>query len=115
MDLFDKFGEEPCFTRYQRFRKFHKENPTIYKLFREFAISAYERGHRSHFGARMIGERIRWYTNVDTTDKQYKINDHYWPYYARLLALTDLRFSDFFEMRGGGADVDDLTLVTECS
>jgi len=101
-------------TRYERFRDFHRANPQVFKLFREFAISAYERGHRSRFGARMLGERIRWYTSVETSDQQYKINDHYWPYYARLLALSDLRFAEFFENRGGGSDVDDLTLIREC-
>ena len=102
--------------RYRRFRKFHRENPRVFELFAHFAAQAKERGRREYFGARMIGERIRWYTAVEvTTEDEYKLNDHYWPYYARLLMLTDERFAGFFQRRDARFDVDDATLVRECA
>ena len=96
LELFDKASRE----RFQRWAKFHRENPKVWILFRKFARQAHERGNRSHFGARMIGERIRWYTQVETNDPEYKVNDHHWPYYARLLMLLEPeQFIDFFELR----------------
>lgn len=103
--------QEP--TRYERFHRFHRENPEVYSLFARYAQEALAAGRS--VGARSIGERIRWHTAVETvSDDGYKVNDHYWPYYASLLALTDGRFAEFFTCRGGGSDVTDEQLVREC-
>ena len=116
MPLFDPPAPppHPTATTYQRFREFHRANPAVFAHFKRYADQALAK--RVRFGARMIGERIRWYTAIETTDSNsdYKVNDHYWPYYARLLALTDDRFAEFFQNRGGGSDVDDETLLREC-
>jgi len=101
--------------RYDRFKAFHKANPQVYVLFVRFAEMARTKGRRPRFGARMIGERIRWYTAVETTSTDdYKINDHFWPYYARLLMLTRPEFDGFFERRDARFDIDDATLLMEC-
>lgn len=99
--------------RFERFKQFHRDNPRVFELFKRFAESALENGRRRRFGARMIGERIRWYTAIETSDEEYKVNDHFWPYYARLLMLTDDRFTDFFERRDNRFDVDDATMLEE--
>lgn len=99
--------------RFADFCEFHKANPQVFTLFRQFAESALLSGNRRRFGARMIGERIRWYTAVETTDQEFKINDHHWPYYARLLMLSDPRFEGFFERRDAQFDVDDETIRSE--
>ena len=104
----------PGNERYERFKAFHSSNPDVWRLFKHFAGMARTRGRRPRFGARMIGERIRWYTAVETTDSDFKINDHFWPYYARLLMLSDGAFDGFFERRDGRFDVDDRTLLAEC-
>ena len=70
----------------------------MFRLFHRFAYEAFNSG-RSRFSARMIGERIRWYTTVETTDAEYKINDHHWPYYARLMVGIDPRFETFFTFK----------------
>lgn len=93
--------------RFERWAAFHRANPGVYELFRRFAVQALEKGGRRRFGARMIGERIRWYTAIETTDVDFKVNDHYWPYYARLLMLTEERFAGFFERRDTRFDVED--------
>ena len=49
-----------------RFETFHKENPQIWELFEKYALEAMRKG-RTHFGAKMIGERIRWYTKIETS------------------------------------------------
>ena len=63
--------------RFEAWKQFHAENPAVFALFRRFAEQALNSQGRKHFGARMIGERIRWYTAVETTDPEYKVNDHH--------------------------------------
>ena len=55
------------------FQKFHRDNPEIYSLFKEFTFLAISRGHKK-LSSEMIINRIRWETNMMTTDKDYKIN-----------------------------------------
>lgn len=101
--------------RYGRFRRFHLANPQVFRWFTHFARQAKLRGGRKRFGARMIGERIRWYTSVETDEECPRLNDHYWPYYSRLLMLVyPDEFGNFFDRRDGNFDVDDHTLLHEC-
>ena len=106
--LFNDF-DPPAETRYERFKKFHAENPQVYQYFLEFARLAVAR--RVRFGARMIWERIRWYTLIETTDAKYKLNDHNTPYYARLAMLEfPEEFGGFFELRDNRFDTDEETM-----
>lgn len=123
--LFNKWDDEPEKTngksntdggRYSHFKEFHKNNPRVFELFEQFARTAKTRGSRRCFGARMIGERIRWYTAVETdSDDEYRINDHHWPYYARLLMLRYPEFDGYFERRDSHFDVEDKQLLEECA
>lgn len=58
---------------------------------------------RLKIGARLIGERIRWECAIQTTDVEFKINDHYWPFYARLFMTEHPRHAGIFETRGHDA------------
>lgn len=88
-------------ARLEAWADFHVANPSVYKLFRQFAGAAIER--RVRFGARMIGERIRWYSAVEVAPrnpKGFKVNNNHWPFYARLLMLDAPDVYDgFFERR----------------
>lgn len=99
--------------RFKRFVDFHQKNPVVWRLFKAFAGQARKSG-REYFGARQIGERIRWYTSIETTDEVYKLNDHYWPYYSRLLMLTDSSFAGFFERRDQNFDATDEMILRYC-
>lgn len=83
--------------RFQRWREFHRSNPGVFHLFRRFALQAFGCGRK--IGARAIGERIRWEVAIVTRGEPYKVNDHFWPFYARLLSLTDKRFAEFFSFK----------------
>lgn len=103
-------GLEPR-ERFERFKQFHRDNPQVFRLFRQFAEEALHA--RQKVGARAIWERMRWYACIETTSTDYRLNDHYTPYFARLLMLTDDRFAGFFETRDGRFDVDDQTILQE--
>ncbi len=87
----------------QEFRAYHTNNPAVYELFEGYALDVIERG-RTRFSARTIFERIRWYTNIETTGTCYKINDHWVPFYARLFMKDHPEHKGFFQLRPAAAD-----------
>ena len=104
--------------RFNRFKEFHAANPQVFGLFKHFAYMARGEGverKREQFGARMLGERIRWYTTVETTDPDFKICNNHWPYYSRLLMLKyPADFAEFFQRKDKHFDVCDEQLLREC-
>ena len=70
-------------TLEEKFAKFHAENPKVYRLFDRFAMEAVAAG-RLILSAKLIFERIRWETTVITAGDEYKLNNNYHAYYARL-------------------------------
>lgn len=93
--------DETARERQQRkFRAFDAANPHVYELFQKFTLDAIRAG-RKRFGARMIWERMRWYTMVEAKDQtDFKLNDHYPPYYARKFMGEHVSYQGFFELRG---------------
>lgn len=87
----------------ERFLKFHQQNPHVYQLFKRFATEALEAG-RTRYSARTLIERIRWHETVETQG-EFKVNDHVFPYYVRMLVAEDPRFDGFFQMRLADADL----------
>lgn len=80
------------------FRRFHEENPQVWRLFRRFALEAAQTG-RTRFGAKMVWERMRWYTNVETNDQSVKLNSNWAAHYARLFVDTHPQHRELFELR----------------
>jgi len=82
----------------QRFQQFHADNPQVYELFDRFTREVIRRGYK-RFSSDAILHRIRWETSVVTTDRQFKINDHYTAYYARLWMQNNPQYDGFFSLR----------------
>lgn len=83
--------------------EFHKANPSVYAAFERFALEALARRHR--IGARMIWERMRWELLLSTRGGgEFKLNDHYTPFYARLFMREHPEHAGCFEVRGRGRD-----------
>lgn len=95
--------------RFAAWQEFHRDNPEIFKLFNQFGDQAREAG-RKRISGRLILERIRWYTAVETTTAadDFKINDHHYPFYVRLMIGLDSRFSEMFELRTFGVSIEDI-------
>lgn len=86
------------------FNKFEQENPHVFDLFRHYAEMVRARGHE-HYSARAIFHRMRWHTDVETTDDEgFKLNNNLTPFFARKLMTTDARFVNFFRNRTSVAD-----------
>lgn len=91
-------------TTAQRFEEFHQANPEVYatlaRLAREWVG---EHGARK-CGIRMLWEVARWELIRSTRNADYKLNDHYTGYYARLLMHNDPELRGVFDVRVSEAD-----------
>lgn len=97
--------------RFERWLKFHRDNPNVYELFLKFTRDAKATG-RAYFGARVIWERLRWYLAIETRSNDgIKLNDHYPAYYSRLVMLRHPDLTGFFETRDARFDTDEQTLL----
>ena len=74
---------DPLRDLVNEFKTFHSKNPEVYELFKTFTFRAINAGH-IRLSSEMIINRIRWETSVETTDKDYKINNDYKPFYSRM-------------------------------
>jgi hypothetical protein len=82
----------------QRFFIYHAKNPGLYGLYLKYAREAKDRG-RGRFSSWMIGNRVRWYTSVETSGPLYKLTNDYFALYSRLIVFEFPEFDGFFEMR----------------
>lgn len=81
----------------RRFKDYHQDNPRVFDMFRRFALEAIESG-RERLGARVIWERMRWFSMIETDD-EFKLNDHYIAYYARMFVYFYPEHRGFFTFR----------------
>ena len=84
-----------------KFNKFHAANPHIYEMLKRFTFEVIATG-RKQYGMTSIFNRIRWYTTVETTGDPFKINNNYYPYYARLFMRDHPEHDGFFRIRALG-------------
>jgi len=92
-----------CDEVVDEFKNFHEKNPEVYELFKRFAFEAINKGH-VRLSSEMLINRIRWETSVVTTDKDYKINNDYKPFYSRMFMAEYPLHENFFSLRGSHAD-----------
>lgn len=82
----------------EKFWEFHKENPHVYELFDRFAQEAVKSG-RDVFSIAMLTERIRWYTDIETTGSEFKISNNFRAYYARLWMKNNPEHNGLFRIK----------------
>ena len=74
----------------------HKRDKYIWRLFEQYALKAAEKGKK--LGAKAIMERVRWECEIEDSG-EFKINNDYTAYYARVFAIAHPEYADFFEFR----------------
>lgn len=84
----------------QKFKEYHQANPHVYERLRAMALQARARG-REKIGIGMLYEVLRWEHAMATTDpsSEFKLDNNYKPYYARLIMQSDPRLAGIFETR----------------
>lgn len=88
----------------ERFEEYHRDNPHVFRLFKKYSETAMERGY-TRFSAKAVFERLRWHYQMETEGDDFKLNNNYTAYYARMLMREDARFADFFELRERGGRI----------
>lgn len=82
----------------ERFEKFDREYPEVWRLFERFAFELIERGW-PHYSADAIVHRIRWHFEIERKADDFKINNNFVALYARKWARLHPVHADFFETR----------------
>lgn len=84
------------------FLAFHKERPCVYTRLVSLARDLKRRGH-TKVGIAMLYEVVRWQQYTVNTQDDYKLNNNYRAYYARLIMKQEADLAGFFETRRVGA------------
>lgn len=82
----------------QEFLDFHRSNPQVYEGLRRLALQLKRRGRRQ-YGIKSLIEALRWHQAMETTDPDYKLNNNWSSFYARLLMESEPELDGFFELR----------------
>jgi hypothetical protein len=88
----------------QAFEDFHADNPRVYETLVRLAREWVTRTGRHRLGMKSLYERARWDIAIATSDPDFKINNSYTPYYARLIDEQESDLSGLFEFRRSQAD-----------
>ena len=78
-----------------KFREFHRKNPHVYELIKSYVKEAMVAGYKN-YSIKAIFERIRWHEEIETGGNQFKLNNAFHAYYARLFHKENPEFDGFF-------------------
>jgi hypothetical protein len=87
----------------EKFLEFHQANPDVYVKLKNLALELLKLGHHS-YGIGSLFEVLRWHYALETTEKDFKLNNNYRAYYARLLMDQEPELQLFFDIRTSQAD-----------
>lgn len=79
------------------FLGWHKQNPQVWQMFEKVAMEAINAGIAS-WGAKGIAEVVRWKLSIEKKG-EYKCNNNFVSYYARVFTLKHPQHKEFFEFR----------------
>lgn len=82
----------------EKFNEYHSTNPHVYEMFKRFAHEAKGAGFKT-YSAKAVFERMRWFTDIETTGEKFKLSNNYHAYYARKLMQDAAEFTGFFRTK----------------
>lgn len=88
----------------QRFEEFHEANPKVYVVLVRLAREWVARTGRHNLGMKSLYERAHWDIAMATSDPDFKLNNDFTAYYARLIMAENPDLADLFDLRASGAD-----------
>lgn len=81
-----------------RFEAFHRANPHVLDAVIEVALGL-RRAGLEKCSVWMVFNRLRWIYTIATKGDEFRLNNNYTSYYARLAMLVEPRLDGFFETR----------------
>ena len=88
----------------QRFVEFHTASPDVYQALVALARQWLSNTGRKKLGIKTLFERARWELALTTSDPDFKLNNNYAPYYARLVMRQEPDLDGMFDLRKSEAD-----------
>lgn len=82
----------------QKFLDFHESNPHVYELVELFTFQVIDSGYH-HYSINSIFERIRWHTNIETNQTDFKLSNNHRAYYARHFMEKNPEYAGFFRTK----------------
>lgn len=93
-----------------RFEAFHKDNPRVYETLVRLAREWVKQTGGRTLGISALYEVARWQLSLATTDPDFKLNNDYRSFYARLIMHENPDLRGLFELRVSAADEWVMTL-----
>ena len=91
-------GPPDGLTIEQAFYLFHEANPHVYRQLVKLARQA-KRAGATKLGIGMLFEVLRWRHTLATGGDEFKLNNNYRSYYARMIMLREHDLVGIFETR----------------
>lgn len=90
-------------TTAEKFEQFHQDNPIVYTTLCSLARDWLAR-HGRPTGIGRLTEVCRWEIAMQTNDPEFKINNSFRAYYARLIMRSESDLDGIFDLRASAAD-----------
>lgn len=87
-----------------RFTEFHRNNPGVYQALVRLAREWIASTGQHKLGIKALYERARWEIVITTGATDFKLNNDYTAYYARLIMTQEPDLADMFNLRKSAAD-----------
>ena len=88
-----------------KFDAFHAANPHVYTTLVRLAREWVGRTGRHKLGIATLYERARWEIALNTSDADFRLNNDYRAYYARLIMAQERDLAGLFDLRTSKADL----------
>ena len=86
------------------FESFHRANPHVYATLVRLAREWVNRTGRRKIGIKSLYEVARWQLALETNNPDYRLNNSFTAYYARLIQARERDLDGIFDMRASSAD-----------
>jgi hypothetical protein len=93
----------PVANTMKSFKAYHKANPHIYRELKKLAMQLLLAG-RQHYSINSLFEALRWHRAIERPQDDFKLNNIWRSWYARLLMLNEPKLRGFFFFRDSKAD-----------
>jgi hypothetical protein len=105
--------DDPAIRAAVRWGEFHVDNPHVYATLVLLARRWVSRTGQAKLGVQTLLEGCRWHVAITTKNADFKINNNYGPFYARLIMARESDLAGLFEVRRSVAEVVDWESYTE--
>lgn len=78
----------------ENFKRHDQDNPEIWALFEYYALGVAQK--RPYYSAKAIFHRVRWHTEIEENNSDFKISDGWISHYARKFLAKYPEHEGFF-------------------